>query len=160
MNELPEPGAFVKSSEWNDAKAKRMSFNGWRHDYGDCDMRLYTEDQLMQFAKDEVKAICDDVLSQVSLYLQQIVATKQLARDMDQPWSAAAQGMHRIAKNALSAIPNVESAKSTTSSLEEHLEESYWRFDAKRKGYAMWHDPMSERDAYKSELRKLLKELK
>lgn len=44
--------------------------------------------------------------------------------------------------------------------LEERLEESYWRFDAKRKGYASWGNLMSERDAYKSELRKLLKELK
>ena len=44
--------------------------------------------------------------------------------------------------------------------LEEQLEESYWCFDAKRKGYALLDAPMSERDAYKSELRKLLKELK
>lgn len=53
-----------------------------------------------------------------------------------------------------------EDSAEASAKLEEHLEESYWRFDAKRKGYAMWHDPMSERDAYKSELRKLLKELK
>lgn len=120
MRTLPEPEAFVKSSEWNDAKAKRMSFNGWRHDYGDCDMRLYTQQQLIDFS-----------------------------------WDVAGQFNAMFSKDAPRFINPEASTK-----LEEQLEESYWRFDAKRKGYATWHDPMSERDAYKSELRKLLKELK
>ena len=33
-----EPVGWVKSSEWNDALAKRQSANVWRQDYGDCDL--------------------------------------------------------------------------------------------------------------------------
>lgn len=44
--DLPEPDALVKRSEWDDAKTKRQSFNGWRLNYGDCDMKLFTEDTL------------------------------------------------------------------------------------------------------------------
>jgi len=36
-----EPVAWVKKSEWDDAKKKRQSFNGWRQNYGDCDMQLF-----------------------------------------------------------------------------------------------------------------------
>lgn len=42
-----EPVAWVKSSEWDDAKKKRQSFNGWRQNYGDCDIRLYHESALL-----------------------------------------------------------------------------------------------------------------
>lgn len=43
---LPKPAALVKRSEWDDARSKRQSFNGWRIDYGDCDMGLYTVEQV------------------------------------------------------------------------------------------------------------------
>lgn len=40
---------------------------------------------------------------------------------------------------------------------QDEVELSYWRFDARRKGYAIWsHTPMSERDAYKAEMNLLL----
>jgi hypothetical protein len=42
-------GALVKRSEWDDAKAKRQSFNGWRLNYGDCDMSLFTENTVRSF---------------------------------------------------------------------------------------------------------------
>lgn len=50
-NELPllmKPAARVKRSEWDDAAKKRQSFNGWRQDYGDCDMELFTADQVRE----------------------------------------------------------------------------------------------------------------
>lgn len=37
---------------------------------------------------------------------------------------------------------------------EDYIESSYWIFDARRKGYGQWkRRPMSERDAFKAELR-------
>ena len=37
---------------------------------------------------------------------------------------------------------------------EERLEAAYWRFDARHKGYWKWKEaPMSERDAFKAEMR-------
>jgi hypothetical protein len=47
--ELPPADALVKRSEWDDAKAKRQSFNGWRLNYGDCDMSLFTENTVRNF---------------------------------------------------------------------------------------------------------------
>lgn len=42
--------------------------------------------------------------------------------------------------------------------VEDALELSYWRFEARRKGYSDWKDePQSERDAFKSEFRALLR---
>lgn len=38
------------------------------------------------------------------------------------------------------------------------IENSYWRFDAKRKGLARWRGmPMSERDAFKSEMLRVVR---
>ena len=58
----------------------------------------------------------------------------------------------------LAAVLAVEStglAKSRHGSTEEaDIEAAYWRFDARRKGYAQWNSsPMSERDAFKAEMR-------
>jgi hypothetical protein len=40
---------------------------------------------------------------------------------------------------------------------EERIELAYWRFDARRKGYGKWKSaPMSERDAFKAEMRNAL----
>lgn len=40
---------------------------------------------------------------------------------------------------------------------EDRIEAAYWRFDARRKGYEQWKKaPMSERDAFKAELRNAL----
>jgi len=40
---------------------------------------------------------------------------------------------------------------------DDFLEVSYWRFDARRKGYGEWMNlPMSERDAFKAEMRVLI----
>lgn len=40
---------------------------------------------------------------------------------------------------------------------EERIEAAFWRFDARRKGYGQWKDsPMSERDAFKAEIRNAL----
>ena len=153
--DLPKPKVFVKSSEWNDALLKRCSFNGWRHDYGDCDMRLYTEEQLHEFAKSQI----EEVLGLVFTNLVNITKTKELAKDMDQTWCAAAQGMHRLANEALKKVDHFKpDEKASPEKFEEALEEAYWVFDAKRKGYSMWHDPMSERDAFKTTIRKLLKD--
>jgi hypothetical protein len=44
---------------------------------------------------------------------------------------------------------------------EGYVEVSYWEFDARRKGYGDWEGKkMSERDAYKAEMRKLLANIK
>ena len=40
--------------------------------------------------------------------------------------------------------------------MSDAAEESYWRFDARRKGYGEWKEtPQSERDAYKAEFTQL-----
>ncbi len=40
---------------------------------------------------------------------------------------------------------------------EERIEAAYWRFDARHKGYGKWKAaPMSERDAFKAEMRNAL----
>ena len=40
---------------------------------------------------------------------------------------------------------------------ENRIEAAYWRFDARRKGYSYWQSaPMSERDAFKAEMRNAL----
>ena len=40
---------------------------------------------------------------------------------------------------------------------EERIEAAYWRFDARRKGYGRWKQaPMSERSAFKAEMRNAL----
>jgi hypothetical protein len=40
---------------------------------------------------------------------------------------------------------------------EDRIEAAYWRFDARRKGYGQWKTaPMSERDAFKAEMRNAL----
>lgn len=40
---------------------------------------------------------------------------------------------------------------------EERIEAAYWRFDARHKGYGEWRRaPMSERDAFKAEMRNAL----
>lgn len=40
---------------------------------------------------------------------------------------------------------------------EERIEAAYWRFDARHKGHGQWKTaPMSERDAFKAELRNAL----
>ncbi len=40
---------------------------------------------------------------------------------------------------------------------EDRIEAAYWRFDARRNGYGRWKNaPMSERDAFKVELRSAL----
>ena len=40
---------------------------------------------------------------------------------------------------------------------EDRIEAAYWRFDARRSGYARWKAaPMSERDAFKAEMRNAL----
>lgn len=40
---------------------------------------------------------------------------------------------------------------------EDRLEAAYWRFDARHKGYGQWKQaPMSERDAFKAEMRNAL----
>lgn len=40
---------------------------------------------------------------------------------------------------------------------EERIEAAYWRFDARHKGYGQWKKaPMSERDAFKAEMRNAL----
>lgn len=46
---LPEPDALVKRSEWDDAKSKRQSFNGWRVNYGDCEMGLFMREKVRQY---------------------------------------------------------------------------------------------------------------
>ena len=51
-----EANIFVKSSEFDDALKKKQSFNGWRINYGDCDMRLYTEDEVKNLLKEEKQA--------------------------------------------------------------------------------------------------------
>lgn len=44
--------------------------------------------------------------------------------------------------------------------MDDLAEESYWRFDARRKGYGPWKEaPQSERDAYKAELAALRAQL-
>lgn len=53
---LPEPKVFVKQSEWHDALTKRQSFNGWRVNYGDCDMHLYTIEQVRDAQRAAVEA--------------------------------------------------------------------------------------------------------
>lgn len=41
--------------------------------------------------------------------------------------------------------------------VEDRIEAAYWNFDARRKGYGQWaSSPMSERDAFKAELRNAL----
>lgn len=41
-----------------------------------------------------------------------------------------------------------------TDETEERLEAAYWNFDARRKGYGRWKNSrMSERDAFKAEMR-------
>lgn len=40
---------------------------------------------------------------------------------------------------------------------EDRIEAAYWRFDARHKGYGQWKQaPMSERDAFKAEMRNAL----
>lgn len=40
---------------------------------------------------------------------------------------------------------------------EDRIEAAYWRFDARHKGYGQWKPaPMSERDAFKAEMRNAL----
>lgn len=40
---------------------------------------------------------------------------------------------------------------------EDRIEAAYWRFDARHKGYGKWKaSPMSERDAFKAEMRNAL----
>ena len=40
---------------------------------------------------------------------------------------------------------------------EDRIEAAYWRFDARRRGYGKWKAaPMSERDAFKAEMRNAL----
>lgn len=40
---------------------------------------------------------------------------------------------------------------------EELIEQAYWRFDARKKGYGLWQGrPQSERDAFKAEIRSLV----
>lgn len=40
---------------------------------------------------------------------------------------------------------------------EDRIEAAYWRFDARHKGYGQWKTaPMSERDAFKAEMRNAL----
>ena len=40
---------------------------------------------------------------------------------------------------------------------EDRIEAAYWRFDARHKGYSQWKTaPMSERDAFKAEMRNAL----
>lgn len=40
---------------------------------------------------------------------------------------------------------------------EDRIEAAYWRFDARHKGYGPWKQaPMSERDAFKAEMRNAL----
>ncbi len=44
--------------------------------------------------------------------------------------------------------------------LEDRIEYAYWMFDARRKGYSRWRGrPMSERDAFKAELRSFYAEM-
>lgn len=55
------------------------------------------------------------------------------------------------------ALIKEASKTSTKVDVEDALEQAYWRFDARRKGYSQWSsNPQSERDAFKSELRGLL----
>lgn len=43
------------------------------------------------------------------------------------------------------------------SNLEDKLEEAFWDFDGRRKGYGKWKNrPQAERDAFKSILRKFI----
>lgn len=40
---------------------------------------------------------------------------------------------------------------------EDRIEAAYWRFDARHKGYGQWKQaPMSERDAFRAEMRNAL----
>lgn len=55
---MPQPAALVKSAEWEDAARKRQSFNGWRADYGDADLGLYTADQLRAYGQQCRPAPC------------------------------------------------------------------------------------------------------
>lgn len=48
-------------------------------------------------------------------------------------------------------------APAVPADVEDRIEAAYWNFDARRKGYGQWASaPMSERDAFKAELRNAL----
>jgi hypothetical protein len=54
------------------------------------------------------------------------------------------------------ALAAEKGAQAKQEPTEDLIEAAYWRFDARRKGYAQWKaTPMSERDAFKAEMRNL-----
>lgn len=61
------------------------------------------------------------------------------------------------ARDLLSRMtPDHEFSEKSNSDFEAYIEESFWAFDGRRKGYGRWKNcPQSERDAYKTEMREL-----
>lgn len=61
------------------------------------------------------------------------------------------------ARDLLSRMePEPEFSEKSKKDFEAYIEESYWVFDGRRKGYGRWKNcPQAERDAYKTEMREL-----
>lgn len=82
-----EAVAWCKRSEWDDAKTKRMSFNVWRQNYGDCDMAFYTRpadsEALLREWRDNYKSErdgMDKLLDDLNVAVSCINPTEDLRR--------------------------------------------------------------------------------
>lgn len=109
--DTPTPDAMVRRSEWDDAKTKRQSFNGWRIDYGDCDMKLFIEETLTKHVAAAVAEEREQVLHYKRLWE---TAQDQLTALRAAPAPVSAVAGDEYSRNLLESCANWLESRSNT----------------------------------------------